>query len=91
MCGAGGGGVLLRLLGVPAAVAIADYLLRNDLRRPWLQEREDIHRLRLAERRVQAGSHLAPAWWLCGMREMLSGNFCLLAAPLSDALWIGWY
>jgi len=44
------GGVLLRLLGVPAEVAIDDYLLSNDLRRPWLQEREDIHRLRIAER-----------------------------------------
>ena len=44
------GGMLLRLLGVAEDLAIADYLLSNDVRRPWLQEREDQHRQVIADR-----------------------------------------
>ncbi len=44
------GGILLRLLGVAEDLAIADYLLSNDIRRPWLQEREDRHRQVIADR-----------------------------------------
>ncbi len=43
-------GVLLRLLGVDADTAVADYLLSNDVRRLWIAEREEQHRLVIAER-----------------------------------------
>jgi protein tyrosine/serine phosphatase len=43
-------GVLLRLLGVDADTAVADYLLSNDVRRHWIARREEQHRLVVAER-----------------------------------------
>jgi protein-tyrosine phosphatase len=36
--------VLLRLLGVDEATVLGDYLLTNEVRRPWLEERENLWR-----------------------------------------------
>lgn len=43
-------GILLRLLGVDADIAMADYLLSNDVRRHWIAEREQQHRQVIADR-----------------------------------------
>ncbi len=43
--------VLLRLLGVPEQVAVADYLLTNEVRRNWLIGREEENRRLIADRR----------------------------------------
>ena len=40
--------VLLRLLGVPPSEVMADYLLSNDVRRPWIVQVEVEHRRRIA-------------------------------------------
>jgi len=42
------GAVLLSLLGVDRETVIADYMLSNEVRRPWLEERQDRHREHLA-------------------------------------------
>jgi len=42
-------GILLRLLGVDEPTVLDDYMLSNAVRRGWIAEREDEHRLRIAE------------------------------------------
>ena len=42
-------GILLRLLGVDEPTVLDDYMLSNVVRRGWIAEREDEHRLRIAE------------------------------------------
>ncbi|MBC8364128.1 MAG: tyrosine-protein phosphatase [Actinobacteria bacterium] len=76
------GGILLRLLGVAEEHAIADYLLSNEVRRPWLQEREDNHRRLIADRLGIEPDHV-PDEHLVNSRAMLWCNADYLTAAFS--------
>jgi len=63
-------GILLRLLGVDADTAMADYLLSNEVRRHWIVEREEQHRLVIAKR-LGVGSSEVNDDQLTALRSLL--------------------
>ncbi len=63
-------GILLRLLGVDADTAMADYLLSNEVRRHWIIEREEQHRLVIAKR-LGVGSSEVNDDQLTALRSLL--------------------
>jgi protein-tyrosine phosphatase len=76
------GGILLRLLGVTEELTIADYLLSNEVRRPWLQVREDQHRRMIADRLgIEPGD--VPDEHLVNTRAMLWCHADYLAASFA--------
>ena len=84
-------GSLLRLLGVPEEVVITDYLLSNDVRRKWIQQREDQHRQLIADRLHVAPDEVGDEH-MVNTRAILWCNAAYLAASFDtvEEFWGTW-